>query len=209
MSTTELLALVLGSGTRAFPVLSLAQELLVRFGSLQNLAEATITELCAIRGVGKAKAVQLKAALALAERVGVQVFETPQKMEHPQHVYSYLADFVEKKEEHFIAIFLDVRSHVIADEVIAIGSLTQAAVHPRELFYQAIRHKAAALIVAHNHPSGDPTPSPSDYLLTEELLAASHLLCIPIYDHVIVARRGYCSLRQHTASLGWERGKNR
>jgi DNA repair protein RadC len=197
LSTVELIAIILGSGSKTKPVLQLAHELVTRFGGLRQLAEATLTELREIKGIGFAKAIQLKAAFNLGMRASRQVIKPKYRIEHPSHAYYLLKDELEhQKRELFVVILQDVKGYVICHEVVSIGSLSQTLVHPREVFYPAIRHKAASFIVAHNHPSGDPTPSPQDLELTKILLEASQLMNIPLHDHLIIGQQSYISLRQ-------------
>lgn len=197
LSTVELIAIILGSGSKAKPILQLAQEIVARFGGLRQLAEATLSELLEIKGIGMAKAIQLQAAVNLGMRASRQVCPPKYRIEHPSHAYYLLKDELEhEKREHFVVILQDVKGYVICHELISIGSLSQTLVHPREVFYPAIRHKAASLIVAHNHPSGDPTPSPQDFELTKVLVNASTIMNIPLHDHLIIGQQGYVSLRQ-------------
>lgn len=197
MSTAELIAVILGSGTKTTPILQLAHEIACRFGSLKKLADATLAELCEIKGMGPAKAIQLKAALNLGMRAAKQTIAPKYRIEHPLHAYYLIKDELEKEtRELFVVILQDVKGYVICHEVVSIGSLSNTLVHPREVFYPAIRHKAASLIIAHNHPSGDPTPSPQDYELTKHLVEASRLINIPIHDHLIIGQQQFISLRQ-------------
>ena len=197
LSTAELIAIILGSGSKAKPILQLAHEIVARFGGLHQLAEATLAELLEIKGIGLAKAIQLQAALNLGMRVSRQGITARYRIEHPVHAYHLLKDELEhEKRELFVVILQDVKGYVICHEVISVGSLSQTLVHPREVFYPAIRHKAASLIVAHNHPSGDPTPSPQDIELTQLLIEASLLMSIPLHDHLIIGQQQYVSLRQ-------------
>lgn len=198
LSTTELIALILGSGSKTNPVLQLANEVMRRFRSLPELSEATLAELLEIKGIGLAKAIQLKAALNLGMRVSRHKEKPKYKIEHPIHAYYLLREELEhEKREVFITILQDAKGCVICHEVISIGNLTQTLVHPREVLYPAIRHKAASFIVAHNHPSGDPTPSSQDFELTKQLVEASRLMNIPLHDHLIIGKQCYHSLRQH------------
>jgi DNA repair protein RadC len=197
LSTAELIAVILGSGTKKIPIMQLAHEIVLRFGDLRRLSEATLSELCQIKGIGSAKAIQLKAALSLGPRVARQT--TPQKyrIENPIQAYYLLKDELGKeKRELFVVILLDVKGQVICHEVVAIGTLSQALIHPREVFYPAIRHKASSLILAHNHPSGDPTPSVQDFEVTEKLINAGKMMNIPVFDHIIIGDSSYISLRQ-------------
>jgi DNA repair protein RadC len=197
LSTAELIAIVLGSGSKSKPILQLAHEIVARFGGLRQLAEATLSELMEIKGIGMAKAIQLQAALNLGMRASRHVMTPKYRIEHPLHAYYLLKDEMEhEKRELFVVILQDIKGYVICHEVISIGSLSQTLVHPREVFYPAIRHKAASLIVAHNHPSGDPTPSQQDFELTQNLVEVSILMNIPLHDHIIIGQQQYVSLRQ-------------
>lgn len=198
MATSELIAIILGSGMQGIPVLQLAQEIVQRFENLKQLSEATIEELCQIKGLGKAKALQVKAAFSLGLRAARQNAVAPKyRIENPIHAYHLVKEELEReKRELFIAILLDVKGCVICQQVISIGTLSNTLVHPREVFYPAIRHNAASMIVVHNHPSGDPTPSKQDFDITKTLIAAGALMGIPVNDHIIVGEQNYISLRQ-------------
>lgn len=197
LSIAELIAIVLGSGTKTMPVLQLAQTLVSRFGGLQQLAEATIQELCQVKGIGQAKAIQLRAVFSLGLRLSRQNVTAKFKIDHPVHVYNLVKDeLAGEKREIFLVVLQDVRGCVIGQHIISVGTLTNALVHPREVFYPAIRHKAATMIIVHNHPSGDLTPSKQDIDLTRKLIEVGKLIGIPINDHLIVSETGYLSLRQ-------------
>lgn len=198
LSLAELVAIILGSGSRDKPVLQLAHEILAYFGTLKDVAGATVQELCQIKGVGPAKAIQLKAAFTLGLRLSRTIISQAVKIEHPGQAYQLVKDEIEDQtREHLIAILLDVKCSVISKQLISIGTLTESLVHPREVFYPAIRHKAASLILAHNHPSGDPTPSQEDIAVTKDLVKAGELIGINVRDHIIVGRKNYISLRQN------------
>lgn len=198
LSAAELIAIVLGSGTQHTPVLQLAQEVVTRFGGLSQLAEATVQELCQIKGIGQAKAIQLRAVFNLGLRLSKQTVDVKYKIEHPLHVYHLVKDqLLAEKREIFMVVLQDAKGCVSGQNVISIGTLTQALVHPREVFYPAIRHKAASLILVHNHPSGDLTPSKQDIELTKKLIEIGQMMGIPVNDHLIISERGYLSLRQH------------
>lgn len=197
LSLVELLAVILGSGTKTMPVLQLAQELVICFGGLKQLTEATLPELLTIKGIGKTKAIQLKAALNLGMRASRQLIKPRFKIEHPLHAYQLIKEQLENEtREVFMVILQDTKGYLICCETVSIGSLSQTLVHPREVFYPAIRHKAASLLIAHNHPSGDPAPSPQDLELTRVLLEASQLVGIPLLDHIIIGKETYLSFRQ-------------
>ncbi len=201
MSTTELIAIILGSGTKSMPVLFLAQQLMIRFRSLEAIVEASIRELCEMKGMGTAKAIQLKAALSLGLRAAQTVRSEKTRVTCPSEVYLYLQSFAEKKEEHFIAVFLDTRGGILSHHIVSIGTLSEAPVHPREVYYAAIREKAASLIVAHNHPSGDVNPSEADYHVTKQLVNVGHIMQIPLQDHIIISKGSYFSFRNKEEHL--------
>lgn len=197
LTAAELIAIVLGSGSKTTPVLQLAQTVVARFGSLQQLSEATIQELCQIKGIGHAKAIQLRAVFSLGQRLSRQSMTAKYKIEHPVHAYNLVKDEMSaEKRELFIVILQDAKGCVIGHHVVSIGTLTHVPVHPREVFYPAIRHTAAAMILVHNHPSGDLTPSKQDIDLTRKLIDVGRIIGIPVNDHLIISNCGYISLRQ-------------
>lgn len=197
LTTADLIAIILGSGMKGMSILQIAQEVVIRFGNMQRLADASIEELCTIKGLGRTKALQLKAAFSLGLRLSKQAPTARYRIEHPQHAYYLIKDEIQnERRELFIVILQDAKGCVLCHEVVAIGTLSNALVHPREVFYPAIRHNAASFILVHNHPSGDPTPSPQDFEVTRSLIDASRLMGIPINDHIIVGNPRYVSLRQ-------------
>lgn len=202
LSAAELIAIILGSGTKSLPVLRLAEELLAQFGSLSRLADATVAELCQIRGIGQAKAIQLKASLAAGARAVRMPYKVKRRIATPLQAYQIVKEEMgQQTREIFLVLLLDMKSCLIAQEIVSIGTLTGSLVHPREVFYPAIRHKAASILLAHNHPSGDLTPSEEDVRVTRLLIEAGSLLDIPLQDHLIVGAVGYVSMRQ------WEEGR--
>lgn len=197
LSTVELIAVILGSGTKENPVLQLAQELLMHFGSLKKLSEATVEEICQIKGIGVAKAIQLKAVFGIGVKISKQSIPAKYRIENPVHAFHLLKDEIgNNDQEMFFVILLDTKGYVISHQVIFIGTLTNILIHPREVFYPAIRHKAASIILAHNHPSGDCTPSPEDIEVTKTLIEGGKLIDIQLKDHVIFCDNSYVSLRQ-------------
>lgn len=202
MSTAELIAIILGNGTKTMPVLQLAQEIVMRFGSLRRLAEASIEELCQIKGLGTAKAIQLKASLSLGMRAAKQTPSQKYRIENPTQAYHLVKDELEyEKRELFLVILQDIKGVVIGHQVVSIGTLSKTLVHPREVFYPAVRHKAASVILAHNHPSGDPTPSKEDFEITQKLIDVGRLMGIPVNDHLIVGEHSFISMRQQGFSF--------
>ncbi|MFN0065589.1 MAG: DNA repair protein RadC [Chlamydiales bacterium] len=197
LSTRELLAILLTSGVKGHPVLALADTLLVRFRSLSGLAKASIYELRKIKGIGPAKAIQLKAALSLSLRI---VEEKREKVCTPDTVYAFVQSYLaHERREVFGALLLNVRDEILRFVTISIGTLTQTLIHPREVFRAALEDGCYSLILVHNHPSGDSTPSAQDIQVTKTLVEAGQLLKIPIIDHIIVSNRGYYSLKEQNS----------
>lgn len=202
LSNAELIAIILGSGIRGKSVLHLAQELLAQFGSLENLTQATLEELQQVKGLGIARTLQLLAAFSLASRVSRSSPNLLHRMDTPQQAYLQVGHaLAEEKRELFLVLLLDVRLRLICSETVAVGTLSHILVHPREVFYPAIRHKASSLLLVHNHPSGDPTPSPQDLKLTSVLVEAGRLIGIPVRDHIVVGRGAFVSLREEGLSF--------
>ena len=200
LSQQELLACVLGRGVAGDSVLVVAQRLLERFDTLQDLADASCEQLASVRGVGAAKAAQLKAAFELGRRSHQPSSAAAALIDTPEAAAELVrAQLIHRKEERVLAILLDARHRLIRVRTIAVGTLTASLVHPRELFRDAIAASAAAVIVCHNHPSGDPEPSAADLELTAQLHDAGALLGIEVLDHLIIARQGMVSLRSRGA----------
>ena len=196
LSEQELLACVLGRGVAGDSVLVSARRLLAAFGTLRGIAEASVEQLSSVHGIGPAKAVQLKAAIELARRVALASNGQRPVVDSVESAAALLRPhLLDKHKEHFVALLLDNRHHLIRISPIAIGSLSATLVHPRELFKEAIAASAAAIIVAHNHPSGDPEPSEHDVRMTGRLVEAGSLLGIEVLDHLIVATGGVASLK--------------
>jgi DNA repair protein RadC len=198
LSIVELLAILLGTGTQGKSVLELSQELLEQFGSLPALLEASVEELRVIKGIGQAKALQLKAAFALALRFR-QICSEQKKtvLEGSHDAYLLLKDSLEHlQQEALMVILRDARGQVISLNQVALGTLSQILIHPREVFFPAIRQKAFSLIMAHNHPSGDPTPSQADLEMTRRLVSSGRMIGIPIDDHLIIGKGTYVSLKE-------------
>lgn len=194
LSDIELLAILLGSGTKDCSVLELAAEILTHFQNLKALFKASIEELMEIKGMGKAKAIGLQASFALSRRA-FQIRSEKEILDHPDKVFCCLQGLlINDQKEHLFVILRDVKRKWIHHEVVSLGTLTQVLIHPREIFAPAIRRGAHSVIIAHNHPSGDFTPSQSDIQLTKKLIEAGDLLKIRLVDHLIFSLRGYSSL---------------
>jgi DNA repair protein RadC len=197
LSLSELFALILGSGTKGKSVLDLSEEMLVRFGGLSGLIDASIPELLAIKGIGKAKAIQLKAVFGIIRKTQKLAALEKSLITTPEDVYEIAKiQIAHLKQEVVLVILRDAKGRLIHHERVAMGSLSEVFIHPREVFYPAVKHKAHSLIVAHNHPSGDPTPSNADLELTRILLQCSFVMGIGIDDHLIVAPHSFVSLRK-------------
>ncbi len=198
LSAQEILALILGRGIAGESVTVTAQRLLSRFGNIKGLANASLEELAGIKGIGPAKASQIKAAFELANRLeGSPEQGKKPLVKTPEEVVSLVKGRLkDKKKEHFQVLLLDTRSQLINIAEISVGSLDTSIVHPREVFKEAISASAASVIFVHNHPSGDPTPSEDDIKLTERLTRAGEVIGIDVLDHIIIANTEYVSLKR-------------
>jgi DNA repair protein RadC len=198
LSAIELLAIVLGSGASGHSTLNIAHEILGRSGgSLRRIASEPLPSLTGIRGVGAARAVVLHAALELGRRFAAESRDEGVPVRSPRDVFAAFAPRLEDLpvEEFHVAV-LDAQHRLERDVTITRGILNSSLVHPREVFREAIAERAAAIILVHNHPSGDPTPSADDQAVTEQLVSAGRLLDIPVHDHVIIGRGRYTSFAE-------------
>lgn len=196
LANRDLLAILLVTGTRSLSALGLADRLMARFGSLAGVLEASVEELTGVPGVGVAKAAQISAAGEVARRLqGARPYQAP--IRSAADVVEWIGSRLSRlTREEVWALLLDVKNRVIGVYTVAVGHLSGAPVHPRELFKEAVRRSSAALVVVHNHPSGDPTPSPDDLALTRRLREAGEILGISVLDHIIVGDASYVSLRE-------------
>lgn len=200
LSDSQLLAVILRTGRPDTTVVQVAMELLQRFNSLSELSNRGFEELCAIPGIGHAKAAQIQAAIEIGKRVVSAPLNSGKRIGASrdlfQHYYPLLRDL---RHEVFKVILLDAKHCIIRDSTVSKGSLTLSIVHPREVFCLAVKASAAAVIFLHNHPSGDPCPSEEDRILTKRLLEAGNVLGIRVLDHLIVGDGKYVSF----ADQGW------
>jgi DNA repair protein RadC len=195
LTDAELLAIVLGSGTPSESALQLAQRLIKECGGLDKLARMSVIELRSFHGIGPARAAQLKASLELSRRYSNRQ-NSEEVFSNSQAVYQcFRAELGSQSQEEFWSISLNAKNKLLGRHFITRGTLTSSLVHPREVFEKAIRDSAAAMIVVHNHPSGDPDPSPEDRKITSILAEGGRLLGIPLLDHVIIASKKYFSFK--------------
>jgi DNA repair protein RadC len=197
LADAELLALLLRTGGARRDALALASWLLGRHGGLAGLAAAAPAELARAPDVGPAKSATLVAALELGRRLAGRRLRCGEPVGGPADVFRHFhARLRDARHERFVLLLLDGRHRMLREVVISQGTLTASLVHPREVFRPALREAAAAVVLVHNHPSGDPSPSREDREITQRLARAGDLLGIPVLDHVVVADRGYASLRE-------------
>ena len=197
LSAQEVLALILGRGIKGESVMLTSQKLLSRFGNLKGVANASIEELTRTKGIGPAKAAQIKAALELSRRLEGDAADKPKRaLKSPDDVAAEVRSQLKgRKKEHFLVLSLDTRNRLINRKLVSIGSLDTSIVHPREVFKEAVSSCAASVIFVHNHPSGDPEPSKEDIELTKRLAKAGEIMGIDVLDHIIVCDRSYLSLK--------------
>ncbi|MFH1565808.1 MAG: DNA repair protein RadC [bacterium] len=193
LSNSELLALLLRTGSKDLNVVEFSKKILKKFSG-DDLSKATVRELKDTFGLGTAKACEIVACFELGRRLlqnkqSVLLFS-------PKDVWEELKDIRDNKKEHFMVFFLDSRNQEIKREIVSIGSLNANLVHPREVFEPAVRYLAAQIIIAHNHPSGDPEPSEEDLEITKKLVASGKILDIEILDHIIVVKDGFFSFKE-------------
>lgn len=197
LSNVELLAIILRTGSQKETSLQLATKILGTTKGLRVLAEAGVEELSKFKGVGQAKAAQIKAAVELGRRVIQAAGQSRQQIKSPHDVARLLVDemrFLDR--EHFRVICLNTKNYVLSIDEVSVGSLNSSIVHPRELFKKAIMRSAAGVILIHNHPSGDPAPSREDLDVTRRIVEAGRILGIEVLDHVIIGDGRYISLKE-------------
>lgn len=202
LSNSELLAIILRTGSAAENVLGLASRLLTRFGGLAGISRASFGELCAERGVGQAKAAQLKAALELGRRLSVTPAGDKAVIRTPQDVADLLmAEMSLLHSEHLRVVLLNSKNHVLSVSEVYKGNVNSSLIRPAELFRDAVRENCPAVIIVHNHPSGDPEPSPDDIRVTEQIAAAGKMLDIEVLDHIIIGNGRFASLKERGAAF--------
>jgi DNA repair protein RadC len=208
LSNGDLLAILLNTGLQGEPVTAVAQRLLVDHDGLLGLLKLDVNELAAIRGVGPAKAAKLKAAFEIATRVQALGIEDRQKISSPDDVVNLIGlEMSLLENEQLRVVMLDTKHRVLKISKLYEGSVNQAQVRISEVYREAVRFNAVAIIVVHNHPSGDPTPSGADVALTAELEAAGRLLDVDLLDHLVIGRGTHVSMRR--LGLGFGRKSER
>jgi len=203
LSNAELIAILLRTGLKGYSAIHIAQQLLAKFGTLDGLARAPLEELRQVKGVGRDKAVTLKAAFTLARKMAAEMRAEAPLLDTPERIADLLREESRPQDvEQFRVVLLNTRRRLIGLETISQGTLDTLLVHPREVFKRAIAANASAVVLVHNHPSGDPTPSEADIKVTRDLIRAGQLLKIEVLDHVIIGRstverqKDYVSLRE-------------
>lgn len=180
----------------ALTVRESSADLLLKFPTIKDLAEATEEELTKIKGLGQSRARRILACIELGRRIYAAPAKEIKTINSPRDVYDLLIDMTILDREKFVVVMLNTKNHVIAVDTISIGTLNSSLVHPREVPKNAIKRSACSLVLCHNHPSGDPTPSTQDLEITERLVEAGKLLCVEVVDHLIICHNRYISLKE-------------
>lgn len=197
LTDAELLGIIIRDGTRDNNAVDLARKLLSEYGDFRRLGSASISELCKTKGIGPARAAQIKAALAIAKRFSTTLIKPQQQFKCSNEIFNHFHEQLrEKKQELFMAVLLDNKNRIIkVESEVTRGSLTSSIVHPREAFKAAIKESAASVVFVHNHPSGDPEPSKEDVQITNRLAEAGNIVGIKILDHIIIGNERYVSFK--------------
>ena len=200
LSLQELLSLIFGRGVKGEPVISISQKLISSFGSLDSLSEGSIEELKKIKGLGLAKACQLKACFEISRRLRKEENLNKKKnkiINSPKDIFPLLKEkVINFYKEYFMVASLDNRNKIINIDTVSVGTLNSSLIHPRETFEIAIKNHAAGIIICHNHPSGELKPSEDDLIVTQDLVKAGKLLGIEVFDHLIITKDGYYSFKE-------------
>ncbi|KAF0091543.1 MAG: DNA repair protein RadC [Fusobacteria bacterium] len=196
LSDQEVLAIIIRSGYREHTAIDVSMNLLHRFGSIKNISQLTVEELCKIKGIGKDKSIMLKAAFEIGKRSKFEKIEKKQILSSKDASIVLENNLRGLNKEHFIILMLNTKNFLLGVETVSIGSLNSSIVHPRELFKSAINKSAAAIILAHNHPSGDATPSREDIEVTKRIKSGGQLLGIDVIDHIIIGDNSYYSFKE-------------
>jgi DNA repair protein RadC len=197
LSNAELLAILLRTGTYSESAVTLAQRILSECGDFRSLVDMSKDQLTQIKGIGNAKALQIQASIELGRRLARSTHNEAVTIRSPESVANLMREELRYlQKEHFVCLFLNTKNHVIGQETLSMGSLNASIVHPREVFRAAIKRSSASIICVHNHPSGDPTPSPEDIHLTHRLAEAGSIIGIEVLDHIIIGDFKFVSLKE-------------
>ena len=194
LSNEELISIILKTGTKGYSVKTLSSLIMSEYKSIENLQNATVNKLLKIKGIGKVKAIELIAALELGKRVYRNQKSKKVNFGNTNNVYNFFKNIVDgEKQELFFAAYLDTKNNLISYKMLFKGTINTSCVHPREIFKHAFLESAYSIIVVHNHPSGDTTPSKLDMEFTSHLFEIGNIVGIPLLDHIIVSNEGYYS----------------
>lgn len=197
LSNQELIALMLRTGTKEESVLQLSNRLLTHFEGLRLLKDATLDEITSIKGIGKAKAIQVLASIELGRRISNLQHDDRYVIRSPEDGAKYVMnDMRFLSQEHFVTLYLNTKNQVLHKKTIFIGSLNASIVHPREIYKEALRRSAASIVCVHNHPSGDPSPSREDIEVTRRIVECGKILGIELLDHLIIGENKFVSLKE-------------
>lgn len=197
MQTHELLAIILRTGCKDVSVIELSKKLLYQFDSLKALSNSSIKELMGLKGIGTSKAIEVLSAFELGKRALNESFKEQVILQSPEAIYHYMKTMLElKAQEHLVALYLNTKGALIKKETLFIGSLNSSLIHPREIFKHAVLNSAASIVICHNHPSGDPTPSAQDIKITKIIHKNSMMMDIELIDHVIIGKDKYYSFKE-------------
>lgn len=197
LTTAELLAIILNTGSSTETAIQLGERLISVYNNLRSLQDAEVEELTKLKGIGTAKACKVKAALELGKRLTSEALSFRKTVENPRQVANiFMEQMRYLHKEEFRVIYVNVKRQIIAVETVSVGSLDCSIVHPREVFKYAVKKSASAVILLHNHPSGDPTPSKEDLQVTKRLAEAGKLLGIDLLDHIVIGDGRYLSMQE-------------
>ncbi|MFE8112863.1 RadC family protein [Mammaliicoccus sciuri] len=195
LTNRELLAIIINSGSKQYSSLECANKVLNLVENTRELRHLTLSELLSVNGIGESKAITILAVIELAKRMHSNSVLDKVEINEPQDVADYLMEKLRYlKQEHFVALLLNTKNQIIHEQSIFIGSLNMAVVHPRDLLREAVKHSAASIVIAHNHPSGDPTPSLEDIKTTKRILYCCDLMGIDLLDHIIIGDGEFISI---------------
>lgn len=198
LSNSELMGIIIGTGSREKSAVALSNDIIKSIDSISELSNVTLEELCDVKGIGRSKGAKIIAAVSLGQRIYKSDIKTKLKITSPEDVYNaFTTEMSFLKREEFRVILLNTKNSVISTELISIGSLNSSIVHPREVFNKAIKKNSASVILIHNHPSGNPSPSKEDLVITRRLMNAGDIIGIKVIDHIIIGHGKFYSLKEN------------